>query len=107
MTKKEINKAKLKAIFAALDFHFTIEEDFEDNEGHGYFEGIINYAHKTFNVHLNRNRFDVIVYQNQNEDKKLCSEIEDEMETIIEQALADVERDIMFANINAGLGLDK
>jgi len=94
MTKKEINKLKLKAIFEALSLNFTIEEDFEDNEGHGYFEGIISDANKTFNVHLNRNHFDVIVYQLHDEDKKLCEVIEDEMEMLIEQALADVEKEL-------------
>lgn len=107
MTKKEINSIKLKAIFAALNENFTIEEDFEDLEGHGYFTGIMSDAltNDIFYVDVMRRDFSIIVYQLHDEDKAACEMYQERLEEVIEEALMEAENQIQLLEINKGLGL--
>ena len=62
MTKKELRKIQLKAIFAAVKENFDVVQDFEDLEGHGYFDFTIDLLGKEMQFMMHRRDFEVIGY---------------------------------------------
>lgn len=107
MNKKEQQSIKIKTVMKAINDKFNVLNEFVDEEGHGYFTGIIKYDDKTFSVDLSRRDFSVIVYEDvyQEFNKEVASKLEDELDMVIEDALQQAEQNIMMLNVNEGLGI--
>ena len=84
MTKKEIKKQQLKAIFAAIKANFNVIADFEDSEGHGYFEFTLEEKGQPMRFMLSRGNFDVISYDVRgDENYELGKELENKLDKLI------------------------
>ena len=107
MNKKDQQSIKIKTVMKAINDKFTVESEFEDTEGQGYFTGVIKYDDEVFNIDLSRRDFSVIVYEVpfQEFNKSAASKLEDELDMVIEDALQEAEQNIMMLKVNEGLGI--
>jgi len=67
MTKTEKKKLLTKEIILQVKNVFTIGDDFNDEEGHGYFTFSIIDNGEEYRFDMSRNNFDIISYKVKNE----------------------------------------
>lgn len=68
MTKKEIKKIQLKAIIQAVKENFDVVLDFEDTEGHGYFDFSLDLLGKEMQFQMMRSDFEFMSYDVKGDD---------------------------------------
>ena len=94
MTKKELRKIQLKAIFAAVKENFDVVQDFEDLEGHGYFDFTIDLLGKEMQFMMHRRDFEVIGYDVKGDDFYKESQIlEGELNSLVDVTLDLLEQE--------------
>ena len=94
MTKKELKKIQLKAIFKAVKENFDVVQDFEDLEGHGYFDFTIDLLGKEMQFMMHRRDFEVIGYDVKGDDFYKESQIlEGELNSLVDVTLDLLEQE--------------
>ena len=94
MTKKELKKIQLKAIFAAIKENFDVVQDFEDLDGHGYFDFSIDLLGKEMQFMMHRRDFEVIGYDVPGDDFYKESQIlEGELNSLVDVTLDLLEQE--------------
>ena len=94
MTKKELKKIQLKAIFAAIKENFDVVQDFEDLEGHGYFDFTIDLLGKEMQFMMHRRDFEVIGYDVKGDEFYKESQIlEGELNSLVDVTLDLLEQE--------------
>ena len=94
MTKKEIKKIQLKAIIKAVKENFDVVQDFEDFEGHGYFDFSIDLLGKEMQFMMHRRDFEVMGYDVKGDDFYKESQIlEGELNSLVDVTLAKLEEE--------------
>ena len=94
MTKKELRKIQLKAIFAAVKENFDVVQDFEDLEGHGYFDFTIDLLGKEMQFMMHRRDFEVIGYDVKGDEFHKESQIlEGELNSLVDVTLDLLEQE--------------
>jgi hypothetical protein len=94
MTKKEQKNIITKHVIQAIQENFNVVDDFNDEEGHGYFTFSIEHEGIEFRFDMNRNDFSIISHKIRGE--KLYNEAQQ-----LEQELDEfIENEIAIVNIN-------
>jgi hypothetical protein len=94
MTKKEQKNIITKHVIEAVQKNFNVVDDFNDEEGHGYFSFSIESEGNEFRFDMSRNDFSIISYKVRGE--KLYNEAQQ-----LEQELDEfIENEIAIVNIN-------
>ncbi len=91
MTKKEQKNIITKHVIHAVQKNFNVVEDFNDEEGRGYFTFAIEHEGNEFRFDMSRNDFFIISYKVRGE--KLYNEaqqLEQELDEFIENEIAIV-----------------
>jgi len=91
MTKKEQKNIITKHVINAVQKNFNVVEDFNDEEGYGYFNFSIEHEGVEFRFDMNRNDFSVLSYKIRGE--KLFNEaqqLEQELDEFIANEIAIV-----------------
>jgi len=91
MTKKEQKNIITKHVVNAVQKNFYVIEDFNDEEGRGYFTFTIGHENNEFRFDMSRNDFSIISHKVRGE--KLYNEaqqLEQELDEFIENEIAIV-----------------
>jgi len=88
MTKTERKKLLTKEVILQVKNTFTIKDDFNDEEGHGYFTFSIIDNDEEFRFDMSRNDFDIISHKVRNENgyersRQLEKQLQDFINTIV------------------------
>ena len=91
MTKKELKKIQLKAIIKAVNENFDVVQDFQDYDGHGFFDFVLGVDGKVLSFQMMRRDFDFVSCVVKGDDNhELGMELEDEL-----NSLRDVTLDLL------------
>jgi len=97
MTKKEQKNIITKHVIEAVQKNFNVVDDFNDEEGHGYFSFSIESEGNEFRFDMSRNDFSIISYKIKGE--KLYNEAQQ-----LEQELDEfIENEIVIVKIKEGI----
>ena len=91
MTKKEQKNIITKHVIEAVQKNFNVVADFNDDEGHGYFNFAIEHEGVEFRFDMSRNDFSILSYKIRGE--KLYNEaqqLEQELDEFIANEIAIV-----------------
>lgn len=97
MTKKEQKNIITKHVINAVQKNFNVIEDFNDEEGHGYFTFAVEHEGTEFRFDMSRNDFSIISHKVRGE--KLYNEAQQ-----LEQELDEfIENEISIVSIKEGI----
>jgi hypothetical protein len=94
MTKKEQKNIITKHVIDAVQKNFNVVDDFNDEEGHGYFSFSIEHEGNEFRFDMSRNDFSVLSYKMRGE--KLFNEAQ-QLEQELDEFIAN---EITIVSIN-------
>jgi hypothetical protein len=91
MTKKEQKNIITKHVINAVQKNFNVIDDFNDEEGHGYFTFAIEHEGNEFRFDMSRNDFSIISYKVRGENLfNEAQQLEQELDEFIENEIAIV-----------------
>jgi hypothetical protein len=91
MTKKEQKTIITKHVIDAVQKNFNVIEDFNDEEGHGYFSFSIEHEGVEYRFDMSRNDFSIISHKIRGEKgHQEALELEKELDEFIENEIAIV-----------------
>ena len=100
MTKTEKKKLLTKEIILQVKNIFTIGDDFNDEEGHGYFTFSIIDNGEEYRFDMSRNDFDIITHKVRNENGyERSRQLEKQLQDFINNVISDTNEYLAFPSL--------
>ena len=94
MTKKEIRSIQTKAIIKAVNENFDVVQDFQDYDGHGFFDFVLGVDGKVLSFQMMRRGFDFVSCVIKGDDNhELAMRIEEELDSLRDVTLDLLEQE--------------